>query len=58
LKFKIFSVGKIKNKNLTALVRNFEKRISYDAKLELIEIKDSDPGTERNRILAHPLRLI
>jgi len=53
VKFKILSIGKIKNKNLATIARDFEKRISHDAKLEMIEIKDSNPQIEEERISIH-----
>lgn len=51
MRFKIISVGKIKDKNLLELVNDFAKKISYEAKLELLEIKDSDKKTEGKKIL-------
>ncbi len=53
MRIKILSVGKLKDKNLSALAVDFEKRIRHDAKIKLIEIKDSNIENEGARILAH-----
>ena len=46
----ILSVGKVKERNILNLINDFVKRISYDAKIELREIKDSDKEKEGRRL--------
>ena len=48
MKIKIFAVGKVKNKNLLAEIEELHKRIPFT---EIIEIKDSDPKKEAEKIL-------
>ena len=50
MKFQILSVGKIKDRNILELINLYSERISYDAKLEIIEIKDSTVSDEGKRI--------
>ena len=40
LKIKIISVGKVKNKDLKAVISEYEKRLSKYAKIEAIELTD------------------
>lgn len=51
MKIKIVSIGKIKDPHLKSLILDYSKKISFDAKLELLEIKDSDKETEANKII-------
>ena len=37
---KIIAIGKIKDKNLTALVEDYKKKISRYHKIEILEVKD------------------
>lgn len=48
---KIIAVGKIKDKGLLAKIGEFAKWISHSAKLEVIELKDSDVEKEGEAIL-------
>lgn len=50
LLFKIIAVGKIKDPFLTPKIQEYIHRISYDAKLEIIEVKDSSPEIENQKI--------
>ncbi|MFV0254859.1 MAG: 23S rRNA (pseudouridine(1915)-N(3))-methyltransferase RlmH [Erysipelotrichaceae bacterium] len=47
---KILAVGKIKDKNLLALIKDYQKRIAHFDKIEIIELKDY-PG-ENNELMA------
>ena len=51
MKIRIICVGKIKDRNLLALISEYEAKINYDAKLDVIEIKDSSPVAEGRKIL-------
>jgi 23S rRNA (pseudouridine1915-N3)-methyltransferase len=51
MKIKLISVGRSKDKNLHSLIEEYKKKISYDAKLEVLEIKDSNPEEEGRKIL-------
>ena len=48
---KIIVIGKLKNKQISALADEFIKRIRFDAKIEVQEFKDSDKEGENRRIL-------
>jgi len=53
MKFRIICVGKIKDLNLLSLVNEYTLKINYDAKLEIIEIKDSDKTSEGKKLIEH-----
>ena len=48
---KIITVGKIKDKHFLAKINEFVKRISFDAKLEMLELKDSNKESEGKKLL-------
>ncbi len=50
---KIIAVGKIKDRNLLAKCEDYSRRISHDAKLEIVEIRDSNTETEGDKLLGH-----
>lgn len=47
---KLICVGKIKDKALAAKIAEFGKRIQFDAKLEVLELKDSSREKESARL--------
>lgn len=49
---KIVTVGKMKNRDLANLCADYLARLSKFCKTELIEVKDSDPKREGEKILA------
>ena len=51
MKLKLICVGKVKDKSLFGLCSGYSEKIGYDAKLEIIEIKDSSPEEEGNKII-------
>lgn len=50
---KIICIGKIKENYLTELINDYKKRINKYHKLEIIELKDSNPKDEKKEILKH-----
>ena len=50
---KILAVGKIKDAAYSQKIEEYAGRIRHDAKLAIVEIKDSDPESEADRILDH-----
>lgn len=50
---KIICIGKIKEKYLTDLINDYQKRINKYHKLEIIELKDSNINNEKEEILKH-----
>lgn len=48
---KIIVIGKLKDRHLSALSEEMLKRIRFDAKIEIVEIKDSGRDTDNRRIL-------
>jgi 23S rRNA (pseudouridine1915-N3)-methyltransferase len=48
--FKILCVGKLKDKYFESRVRDYLKRISYDAKISITEVKDSNRETECKKL--------
>lgn len=50
---KIICIGKIKEKYLTELINDYQKRINKYHKLEIIELKDSNINNEKEEILKH-----
>ena len=50
---KILAVGKIKDPAYSQKIEDYAGRIRHDAKLEIVEIRDSDPESEADRILDH-----
>ncbi|NLP02161.1 MAG: 23S rRNA (pseudouridine(1915)-N(3))-methyltransferase RlmH [Fibrobacter sp.] len=53
LDIKIIAVGKIKDCSLASMIKEYTERISHDAKLQVIEIGDSNPEKEGTKILEH-----
>lgn len=47
---KILAIGKIKDRSYSQKIEEYIGRIRHDAKLEVVEIKDSDPETEGAKI--------
>lgn len=56
MKLKLLSVGKVKEKNLQKICDEFSKKILYDAKLELVTIKDSNKDIESEKLMNHLIR--
>lgn len=50
---KIICIGKIKEQYLTNLIDDYRKRISKYHKIDIIELKDSNPKEEKIEILKH-----
>jgi 23S rRNA (pseudouridine1915-N3)-methyltransferase len=50
---KILAVGKIKDRSYSQKIEEYIGRIRHDAKLEVVEIRDSDPETEGTKITEH-----
>ncbi|MEO0794700.1 MAG: 23S rRNA (pseudouridine(1915)-N(3))-methyltransferase RlmH [Verrucomicrobiota bacterium] len=48
----VLAVGKLKNKPLSALGEDYMGRLRRHGRLDLVEIKDSDPTVEGERLLA------
>jgi len=48
--FKILCVGKLKDKHFEGRVQDYLKRISYDAKISITEVKDSNKATECKKL--------
>jgi 23S rRNA (pseudouridine1915-N3)-methyltransferase len=48
---KILAVGKIKDRSYAQKIEEYTGRIRHDARLEIVEIRDSDRETEATRIL-------
>lgn len=48
---KLICVGKIKDKNLLALIEDYKKRINKYHKLEIIEVKDEAITNNENEVL-------
>ena len=53
MKLKILSVGKVKDKNIAEICKEFTKRINHHAKIEDISIKDENTQKEGLKILKH-----
>ncbi len=53
LDIKIIAIGKLKDRSLTSMIKGYTERISHDAKLQVIEIGDSNPEKEGAKILEH-----
>jgi 23S rRNA (pseudouridine1915-N3)-methyltransferase len=51
VKIKIICVGKVKDRPILSLCDGYSEKIGFDAKLETIEIKDSNPDEEGKRII-------
>ncbi len=51
MNLKIAVVGKVKDKHLLEKIKDYQKRISHDARLEVLEIKDSRMELEGERLL-------
>lgn len=47
----VIAVGKVKDKDFLNKVKDYVKRISFDAKFNMIEVKDSEPVGEAKRLL-------
>ncbi len=50
-RYTVIAVGKLKNRNLSALCEDFSKRLVRSGNFELIEVKDGTVETEGDRIL-------
>jgi 23S rRNA (pseudouridine1915-N3)-methyltransferase len=50
---KILAVGKIKDRSYSQKIEEFAGRIRHDAKLEIVEIRDSEPESEGAKIIDH-----
>ncbi len=51
MRFRFVWVGKTKNKNYLALQTEYERRLSFFVRSEIVEIKDSNKEIESKRIL-------
>jgi len=51
MNIKIVAAGKIKDKPLLEKIRDYEERISHDARLEVVEIKDCGAEMEGEKFL-------
>lgn len=52
----VIVVGKLKQSPLRELSKQYEKRLKHYAKVDLIELKDSDPVSEGDKMLKHASR--
>ncbi len=50
LNLKIIATGKMKDHSLITMVQDYIERISHDARLQVVEIRDSDPESEGRKI--------
>jgi 23S rRNA (pseudouridine1915-N3)-methyltransferase len=50
---KIIAIGKIRDNALASGMEEYIARINHDAKIEIIEFKDSDVESEGKRIIEH-----
>ncbi len=50
---KLLSIGKIKNQHILSMVREYDKRLSRDVRIDHIILKDSDQKNECEKILQH-----
>lgn len=50
-RFTLISVGKMKNRSLSALCEDYTKRLKRQGTFELVELKDGDVASEGRRIL-------
>jgi 23S rRNA (pseudouridine1915-N3)-methyltransferase len=48
---RIIAIGKVRDRAITALCEDMTGRIRHDARLEIVELKDSDSTQEGKRIL-------
>jgi len=51
MKVKLICIGKLKEPNILNLCNNYSKKISFDAKLEILEIKASTREEEGKKII-------
>jgi 23S rRNA (pseudouridine1915-N3)-methyltransferase len=51
MKLKLLCIGKIKDSSLHSLIQDYSGRVSYDAKLEILEIKDSTVSEEGKKVI-------
>ena len=51
MKLRIIAVGKVKNRALQELAQDYLARISHYAKIDVVELKDSDPRQEGRQML-------
>jgi 23S rRNA (pseudouridine1915-N3)-methyltransferase len=51
MKLKLICIGKIKESDILNLCSEYSKKISYDSKLEILEIKDTNVSDEGKKIL-------
>jgi 23S rRNA (pseudouridine1915-N3)-methyltransferase len=52
LALKIIAVGKIKDISISQKCKDYIDKITYDARLNVIEIKDSDKATEGEKLIS------
>lgn len=50
-RYTVIAIGKMKNRNLAALVEDFSQRLKRSGAFELVELKDGDVEREGQRIL-------
>jgi 23S rRNA (pseudouridine1915-N3)-methyltransferase len=50
MKLQLITIGKIKDQCFASKVLEYEQRIRHDAKIEIIELKDSNPVDEGKRL--------
>lgn len=50
MKIRLIAVGKVKDKRLFDLAEDYLQKISYDCKIDALEIKDSSPAEEGKKI--------
>jgi 23S rRNA (pseudouridine1915-N3)-methyltransferase len=51
MKLKLLCIGKIKDSSLLSLIQDYSTRISHEAKLDVLEIKDSNVSEEGKKII-------
>jgi 23S rRNA (pseudouridine1915-N3)-methyltransferase len=50
---KILAVGKVRDRAILQKIEEYAERVRHDAKLEIVEVKDSDPEHEGAKIAEH-----
>lgn len=51
MSFTIAAVGKVKDRHFTAKIEEYQKRIQFERKINIVHLKDSDKESEGKRIL-------
>jgi 23S rRNA (pseudouridine1915-N3)-methyltransferase len=51
MKLKLITVGKVKDKQISELIKDYSLKIGFDAKLETVEVKDSTVEEEGMKII-------